>query len=77
MTMPQSMGEPPKPPTRTAIGTAELNPKPSKEQIVAAVKEFSQYELRWLLQEIQKLMRSNVNKELRRERVRHDKKRTT
>ncbi|HUV52904.1 MAG TPA: hypothetical protein VMW64_07500 [Dehalococcoidia bacterium] len=62
-TQAQRGGIPPgrRPPGRTAIATAE-HPRPSKEQIIAAIKGMSQYELRWLVNEVQKLMRGNVDR---------------
>ena len=62
---PESAGAPPQPPSRTAVGTAEMSPKPSKEQIVALLKGMNQYDLRWVLNEIQKVMRSNVDRNIR------------
>jgi hypothetical protein len=60
-TQAQRSGIPPgrRPPGRTAVATGD---RPSKEQIVATLKGMSQYDLRWILNEVQKLMRANVDR---------------
>lgn len=55
---PEGGGGAGKPPSRTAVGTAEVNPKPSKEQIVAAMKGMNKEELSYILRKVQELIRS-------------------
>ena len=53
---PESSGVPPKRPGKTAVGTQEASPKPSKEEIVAALKTMNQRDLFWIRRELSILL---------------------
>lgn len=61
----QPGGVPPRRRGKTAIATAE-RPRPSKEQIIAAIKGMTVQELLWLRKEIEKLIRGGWYGESRR-----------